>query len=570
MAKIEKLLYRTTPVLPAVYDNALSYYEVLAKVVQKLNETIETVNNIDTQTIIDFIESGGADEALQERIDELAADLGEQVEANTAALKDTLLKYDHFYKATDLDGVKNDGTGNAYLGLRALMDELWTRGESAIVYLPSGVYRMETGTLPIPSNVILFGDGNTSILNRVNVPSPETDTGVLCPAGDNIVIYNLRLQMNIDGTPIQPGGLACGIGITNMQYPGIYPTFDVVRVPLRRNIVCDHIFSDSTYPLQAEIEKGTGRLEDIVFKNCNFDNGIVSMYPWYGAAGETSPGALGSRIENIKCKWLRVGGRNSYAANMCMYGAGLRVTNCRAEMAWLMSDGLLVNGLFIDARNGILFDNGQIDYGAYICGKVTIDGAFFLGGGSGRTYAIKNASLDSVMLSGVRVQDFASGYIAQPFASSATPGMAYLTNCDMGTPNCGVVGFGVNTLANVPSIYKYLDFTKARYATLVAGSGITFDVPNRSRVYAFGTMGCINCMLSGAVTWSPSVVLATVPAGFTPPEDNTLAIFTGTDQTGEPITKAVAIRSNGEIAPWGTDSSVTGWSGSLTALYSLV
>lgn len=41
---IEELRYKTQAVLPTVYDDSLSYYELLNKVIYKLNEVIETVN----------------------------------------------------------------------------------------------------------------------------------------------------------------------------------------------------------------------------------------------------------------------------------------------------------------------------------------------------------------------------------------------------------------------------------------------------------------------------------------------------------------------------------------------
>lgn len=44
MSDIKRLKYWCYKVLPLVYDESLSYYEVLCKVVTKLNEVIETSN----------------------------------------------------------------------------------------------------------------------------------------------------------------------------------------------------------------------------------------------------------------------------------------------------------------------------------------------------------------------------------------------------------------------------------------------------------------------------------------------------------------------------------------------
>lgn len=36
-------------VLPLVYDNSLSYYEVLCKLTNKINELVDTVNELETK-----------------------------------------------------------------------------------------------------------------------------------------------------------------------------------------------------------------------------------------------------------------------------------------------------------------------------------------------------------------------------------------------------------------------------------------------------------------------------------------------------------------------------------------
>ena len=43
---VSKLQYWCQKILPAVYDDSLSYYELLNKVVQKLNEVIDQGNDL--------------------------------------------------------------------------------------------------------------------------------------------------------------------------------------------------------------------------------------------------------------------------------------------------------------------------------------------------------------------------------------------------------------------------------------------------------------------------------------------------------------------------------------------
>lgn len=43
---VDKLRYYAYKILPLVYDESLSYYEVLSKVVNKVNEVIDYVDNV--------------------------------------------------------------------------------------------------------------------------------------------------------------------------------------------------------------------------------------------------------------------------------------------------------------------------------------------------------------------------------------------------------------------------------------------------------------------------------------------------------------------------------------------
>lgn len=67
MAHIDSLRYWCYKVLPLVYDDSLSYYEILCKVVAKLNEIVESENELDE--VIKSIQSAIAD--LQKQIDEI-------------------------------------------------------------------------------------------------------------------------------------------------------------------------------------------------------------------------------------------------------------------------------------------------------------------------------------------------------------------------------------------------------------------------------------------------------------------------------------------------------------------
>lgn len=47
LKSVNKFNFKSVKVLPLVYDDSLSYYEVLCKVVNKLNEVIDIINGED-------------------------------------------------------------------------------------------------------------------------------------------------------------------------------------------------------------------------------------------------------------------------------------------------------------------------------------------------------------------------------------------------------------------------------------------------------------------------------------------------------------------------------------------
>lgn len=67
MASIDKVKYWCYKVLPLVYDDSLSYYEVLCKVVEKLNELVEKYSGFDE--LIEEINDAIA--KLQKQLDDL-------------------------------------------------------------------------------------------------------------------------------------------------------------------------------------------------------------------------------------------------------------------------------------------------------------------------------------------------------------------------------------------------------------------------------------------------------------------------------------------------------------------
>lgn len=162
-------------VLPAVYDDSLSYYELLCKVVNKLNESIENVNilgdfvdnyfvNLDVQNEINnkldsMVMDGTLNAFIQPIIDAFKADINESVkrqDEDIASLKgrvDTLTALPEGSTTGDAelqdirvgyDGTVHENAGNA---VRAIGNKVSTLGQFRFMTTDSTPYARLTSNL---------------------------------------------------------------------------------------------------------------------------------------------------------------------------------------------------------------------------------------------------------------------------------------------------------------------------------------------------------------------------------------------------------------------------------------
>lgn len=73
MADLKPFRFWCQKVLPLVYDDSLSYYELLCKVVKYLNDTITDVNELKS-LVQNFLDSGIVQEDINAKLDEMAED----------------------------------------------------------------------------------------------------------------------------------------------------------------------------------------------------------------------------------------------------------------------------------------------------------------------------------------------------------------------------------------------------------------------------------------------------------------------------------------------------------------
>lgn len=72
---IDKLRYYAYKILPLVYDESLSYYEVLNKVVYKVNEVIDYVDNVLVDRIRELVSSLVVDASYDESTETLTIEI---------------------------------------------------------------------------------------------------------------------------------------------------------------------------------------------------------------------------------------------------------------------------------------------------------------------------------------------------------------------------------------------------------------------------------------------------------------------------------------------------------------
>ena len=69
MADLKPFRFWCSKVLPLVYDDSLSYYELLCKIVKYLNNTMEDVNEL-KKLVQDFLDSGEFNQAVSDKLDD--------------------------------------------------------------------------------------------------------------------------------------------------------------------------------------------------------------------------------------------------------------------------------------------------------------------------------------------------------------------------------------------------------------------------------------------------------------------------------------------------------------------
>jgi len=253
--RINEFKFWCQKVLPLVYDDSLSYYEVLCKIKGTLNSLITNVNNI-PDYIIDLIK-----EYLDsDEIEKILSDLLTNFMVNVK------------YPPTGIPPAVGDGTADDTQSIQGCIDYAYNHGGLA-VYIPAGKYL--TGSLILKSDVTLFGmDRYSSIL----VLKGGAENPLIQAVEKNIGIYRLTLNGN---SGIQVNQITVLKGNTDdalLSELQIINGHELMEWELTDSEgfmqMSDIIFNNAVYRGAHLYGAGTCQLSNVLFDNINTANSI--------------------------------------------------------------------------------------------------------------------------------------------------------------------------------------------------------------------------------------------------------------------------------------------------------
>lgn len=211
-------------VLPLVYDDSLSYYEVLCKMKSALNDVIENVNNLPeyiADLIEQFITSGAIDEVV----------------------RDILANYilNVKYPPKGITPAVGDGTTDDATAIQGCIDYAAANGYGA-VYFPYGKYLSSPITLK--SNVGLYGFDrySTTIVCKGGASAPLFNGNV-----ENVTVANLTLDGN-DGFQVND--------------------INLIDVTVSNMLLTNLIFADASKHVVINGNGGHLQADNLVFNSC--------------------------------------------------------------------------------------------------------------------------------------------------------------------------------------------------------------------------------------------------------------------------------------------------------------
>lgn len=163
-------------ILPLVYDDSLSYYEMLCKLKEALNEVIKNINILPDyvkEIVKEFLESGGIEEIIKEVLSSLYFINVKNPPAGFTA-------------------AKGDGSTNDTAALNALINYAFTY--EGYLFFPAGTYLVSGLVMKDSVSLVGMDRYNTIITN-----APTTNRPLISGSLSNCTIGNIMLNANMQG-----------------------------------------------------------------------------------------------------------------------------------------------------------------------------------------------------------------------------------------------------------------------------------------------------------------------------------------------------------------------------------
>lgn len=262
-------------VLPLVYDDSLSYYELLCKMLKYMNDMIQNQNNM-YQDISDLHD---AFEQLEEYVNNYFDNLDIQQEINNKI--DELVASGELAKALEIVfpfatpemyGAKGDGITDDY---DAIMNAI---NASNIVLFYNKTYATSK-SIVINKSISLIG--NDSLISLINWDSEISNNAgvVILISGDNSTI----------------DGVNCSYPPSENDYEIVFPRYGCIGI-IGTNVVARNLHTELGYLINSE---SNSNKSNVTYENIDAINSIVSI--------ATQEGQVNGIIRNVKCGYLRIG-----------------------------------------------------------------------------------------------------------------------------------------------------------------------------------------------------------------------------------------------------------------------
>lgn len=308
MIPITKLKFWTQRVLPIVFDDSLSFQELLYKVTQKINEVIGVVNDLGGQIQSD-VES-----ILREWYDD-----GTLAEIINETIFNKLNQHILWYTPEDF-GAVGDGLTDCTDAFDAACHAM-AEGDIRILFIPKGTYLIKY-TIAIPEGCTLIGTGPESCIYY-----DETHTGfgvAITNAGSDVTIANLRFEQARTGRVSFGSQTGC-IGISTLAPEKLGKVTAPYDRSENHHIRIINVYSDnSPYILQTEPASDGNGITDVYVEGVYAPKSLVSYL-----AG-TNGGIKKLTYKNIFCDCIRLGNNTKQTKDILLsdfYCKGLRVTD---------------------------------------------------------------------------------------------------------------------------------------------------------------------------------------------------------------------------------------------------